>query len=145
MVSAKFECPSCGQLITMPQVEQKFKEPARCTCGRQGKFRLVAKDLVDSQRLVLEESPESISGGEQQKRISLFLREDLVEPKMEKRTTPGTKIRSTGMVSEVPLPSKTGGQLTRFDLMVEANHIEPIEETYDDIVITQEDEEKIIQ
>ena len=52
VVSAKFECPSCANMITMLQIEQKFREPSRCTCGRRGHFRLVSKDLVDAQRLV---------------------------------------------------------------------------------------------
>ena len=51
-VSARFECPSCGNMITMPQIDQQFREPSRCTCGRKGKFRLLSKELVDVQRLV---------------------------------------------------------------------------------------------
>lgn len=143
VVSAKFECPSCGNLLTIPQLDQTFREPSRCSCGRRGKFRLISKELVDSQRLVLEESPEMLEGGEQPKRLSVFLREDLVEPKMEHRTTPGAKIAVSGFVQEIPIPSKSGGQLTRFDLAVEANHIQPVEEAYEEIEITPEDEEVI--
>lgn len=145
VVTAKFECPACGNMITMPQIEQKFREPSRCSCGRRGRFRLVSKILVDAQRLVIEESPESLEGGEQPKRLSVFLREDLVEPKMEKRTTPGAKIKIAAVIKEVPIPSSGGGQLTRYDLVAEANSIEPIEETYEDIVITPEDENEIKQ
>ncbi|MEK6904004.1 MAG: minichromosome maintenance protein MCM [Nanoarchaeota archaeon] len=143
VVSAKFECPSCGSTMTMLQLEQTFKEPTRCSCGRRGRFRMLSKELVDSQRIVLEESPESLIGGEQPKRLSIFLREDLVEPKMERRTTPGSKISVTGIVKEISLPSKTGAPSTRFDLVCEANYIEPIEATYEDIEITKEDEKQI--
>jgi len=145
VVTAKFECPSCANIITIAQIEQKFREPSRCSCGRRGRFRLVSKDLVDAQRIVLEESPESLDGGEQPKRLSVFLREDLVEPKMEKRTTPGAKIRVIGVIKEVPVQAQGGTQLTRYDLVVEANNIEPIEETYEDIIITAEDEQQIKQ
>src|SRR3989344_3142582 len=93
VINAKFECPSCGTVLSVLQIENKFKEPSRCSCGRRGSFRLVSKDMVDAQRLVVEESPESSVGGEQPRRISVFLKEDLVEPKMEERTTPGSKIR----------------------------------------------------
>ncbi len=143
VVSAKFECPACGNVMTIPQIEQKFREPSRCSCGRRGRFRLLSKDLVDAQRLVLEESTEALEGGEQPKRLSVFLREDLVEPKMEKRTTPGAKVRVVGIIKEVPVQAPGGTQLTRFDLVAEANNIEPIEETYEDIVITPEDEQQI--
>ncbi|MBI2670714.1 ATP-binding protein [Candidatus Woesearchaeota archaeon] len=136
---AKFECPSCGNTITIPQLDSKFKEPSRCSCGRRGKFRLLSKELVDVQRLVIEEMPEMLEGGEQQKRISVFLSEDLVEPKMEKKTTPGSKVRVTGMIKEVPLISKSGAQSTRYDIVIEANYIEPIEEIYEEIDISKEE------
>jgi len=143
VVSAKFECPSCGNNITILQLESSFREPSRCSCGRKGRFRLITKELVDSQRLVIEEAPEALEGGEQPKRLNVFLREDLVEPRMERKTTPGAKIRVIGIVKEVPIPSKSGGQSTLYDLALEANYIEPIEETYEDIDITTEDEKAI--
>ena len=142
-ISAKFECPSCGNTITMPQVDQQFREPSRCTCGRKGRFRLLSKHLVDVQRLVLEESPESMSGGAQPKRMAVFLREDLVEPRMEKRTTPGARIIVSGMMYEVPIPTRTGGTSTRFDLAMHANYVETVEEDYSEIVISPEDEKEI--
>ena len=143
VVSATFECPSCGNSIKIPQLEQTFREPSRCSCGRRGRFKLLSQDLIDSQRIVLEESPDSLEGGEQPKRLSIFLREDLVEPKMERKTTPGSKVQVIGVIKEVPIPGKTGATSTRFDLMVEANHIEGIEEAYEDIDISAEDERKI--
>ncbi|MBW2991642.1 AAA family ATPase, partial [Candidatus Woesearchaeota archaeon] len=63
VTSAKFECPSCGNIINVLQLEQKFKEPSRCGCGRKGKFRLLSKDLIDAQGITLEEAPEDLEGG----------------------------------------------------------------------------------
>tara|TARA_Y100000310_G_scaffold345498_1_gene465665 strand:+ start:10854 stop:12875 length:2022 start_codon:yes stop_codon:yes gene_type:complete len=143
VTSARFECPSCGNVISILQLESKFKEPSRCSCGRQGKFRLLSKDLVDAQRLVIEEAAEDLDGGEQPKRLSIFLKEDLVEPKMEKKTTPGAKIRATGIVKEVPIQLKTGAQSTRYDLMLESNFIEPIQETFEEVILTPEEEREI--
>jgi len=143
VTSARFECPSCGNTISILQLDTKFKEPSRCSCGRKGKFRLISKDLVDAQRLVIEETPEELEGGEQPKRLSVFLKEDLVEPRMEKKTTPGSKVRITGIVKEVPITLKTGAQSIRYDLMMESNYIEPIEEIFSDIEINQEDENQI--
>jgi len=143
VVTAKFECPSCGNTITMPQVDQQFREPTRCTCGRKGRFRLLDKDLVDVQRLVVEESPENLSGGAQPKRLQIFLREDLVEPRMEKKTTPGTRVLVNGLVFEVPIQTRTGGTSTRFDIAMHANFIEPLEEDFSDIQVSVEDEQEI--
>ncbi len=142
-VSAKFECPSCGNTITMPQVDQSFREPSRCTCGRKGKFRLLSKDLVDVQRLVIEESPENLEGGAQPKRMQVFLREDLVEPRMEKRTVPGTRVIVNGSLYEVPIPTRTGGTSTRFDLALQSNFIDAVEEDYSEVKVRPEDEKKI--
>lgn len=142
-VSAMFECPSCGNNITMPQLENKFRVPGRCSCGYRGKFRLLSKELVDAQRIVAEEAPENLEGGEQPKRISIFLMEDLVDPKMEKRATPGSKISVVGTVKEVVIHLGTGGQSTRFDLIVSCNSIMPVEETFEDIKISEKDEQDI--
>ena len=142
-VSAKFECPTCGNALTIMQTEAKFREPSRCSCGRKGHFRLLSKQLVDIQRIVIEESPELLEGGAQPKRLSVFLREDLVEPRMEKRTVPGTKIRVTGVLDEVPIPHREGGISKRFDIVLNANHIELVEEDFSDIEITKEDEDQI--
>ena len=139
VVTAKFECPSCGNTISVLQLDSRFKEPFRCSCGRKGKFKLLSKDLVDAQRLVVEEAPENLEGGEQPKRLSVFLKEDLVEPKMEKKTTPGSKILVMGVVKEVPIILSTGAQSTRYDLAMDANFIEPIHEDFSEVNLSPED------
>ena len=145
VVNAKFECPSCGTVISVLQIEKKFREPSRCSCGRRGGFRLISKEMVDTQRLVVEESPESLSGGEQPKRINIFVKEDLVEPRMEEKTTPGSRIRVIGVLKEVPVPLSTGGLSTRFELAIEANNIIPLEETFEELDINEEDERQILE
>jgi replicative DNA helicase Mcm len=101
--------------------------------------------MVDTQRLVVEEAPESLSGGEQPKRINVFVKEDLVEPQMEEKTTPGSRIKVIGVLKEVPVPLRTGGMSTRFELAVEANNIIPLEETFEEFNITDEDEKQILE
>ncbi len=145
VVNAKFECPSCGTIISVLQIEKRFREPSRCSCGRKGQFRLVSKDMVDAQRVVIEESPESLMGGEQPRRISVFLKEDLVDPKMEERTTPGSRVKIIGVLKEVPVPLQTGSISTRFDLAMEANNIIPLEETFEEFEISEEDERQILE
>jgi replicative DNA helicase Mcm len=145
VTTAKFECPSCGNVISVLQLDSTFKEPTRCSCGRRGKFKLVSKELVDAQGLVLEETPENLEGGEQPKRINVFLKDDLVSPISERKTSPGAKIEVIGIIKEVPIILRSGSKSTRFDLLIEANNIESIEETFYDIDISKEEEEKIIE
>lgn len=139
VVSARFECPSCGNTITMLQTDQKFREPTRCSCGRKGHFKLLEKELIDAQRIVLEESSNDLESGGQPRRLAIFLREDLVEPKMEKRTTPGSGVRVNGILDEIPVPTKDGGTSTTFDIIMNANYLEPIEEDFSDIEIKPDD------
>lgn len=143
VVNAKFECPSCGTLLSILQIERKFREPSRCSCGRKSGFKLLSKDMVDAQRIVIEESPEELVGGEQPRRIQVFLKEDLVEPKMEEKTTPGSKVRVVGTLKEIPIHLPTGSIQTRFDLAIESNNIIPLEESFEDLEISDEDEKQI--
>lgn len=143
VVNAKFECPSCGTIISVLQLEKKFREPTRCSCGRRGGFTELSKDMVDTQRLVIEEAPDMLFGGAQPKRINVFLKEDLVDPKMEERTTPGSRAKVIGVLKEVPVPLASGGKSTRFDLALEANNIIPLEESFDELDISEEEEIQI--
>ncbi|MFH1771091.1 MAG: minichromosome maintenance protein MCM [archaeon] len=145
VTSAKFECPSCGNLINILQIDSKFKEPSRCSCGRKGKFRLINKELVDAQKLVLEEAPEELTGGEQPKRVNVFLKKDLVSPISEKKTNPGSKLRIVGEIKEVPIILASGGLSTRFDLMIETNYLEPVQEDFTEIDISKEEIKEIIK
>lgn len=142
VTSARFECPSCGNIINVLQLDSAFREPSRCSCGRRGKFKLISKELVDAQKIVLEEAPEDLEGGEQPKRLSVFLKSDLVSPISDKRTNPGSKILVGGIIKEISLEER-GIKTTRYDLFSEANYVEPIQEDFYEINITEEEEKKI--
>lgn len=143
VTAAKFECPSCGGILTLLQQGKTFHEPSRCSCGRKGKFRELSKDLVDAQGIFLEEAAEDLEGGAQPKRMNVFLKNDLVSPITEKRTGPGSKVRIIGWVTEVPINLHSGGRSTKFDLMIEANFIEPVHEDFSSIEISEEEKKKI--
>jgi replicative DNA helicase Mcm len=144
VTSARFECPSCGNILPVLQLDQKFREPSRCGCGRKGKFRLLSKQLVDAQKIVLEEAPEDLEGGEQPKRLNILLQKDLVSPLTDRKTNPGSKIVCTGVVKEIPITLATGGQSVRFDLMIDTNFVDAMQEDYTQINISQEEEQEIL-
>jgi replicative DNA helicase Mcm len=145
VVNAKFECPNCGAVLSVLQIDNKFREPSRCSCGWKGTFKTLSKEMVDAQRLSIEESPDALEGGEQPRRINVFLKEDLVDPRMEERTTPGSKVKIYGVLKEIPIPMQTGSISTRFDIALEANNIIPQEESFEDINITEEEERQILE
>ena len=139
VVNAKFECPNCGAILSVLQIDRKFREPSRCSCGWKSNFKILSKEMVDAQRLVIEESPDALEGGEQPRRINVFLKEDLVDPKMEGKTTPGSRVSIYGILKEVPVPLQTGAISTRFDIAVEANNAISGEEGFEDLDISEED------
>ncbi len=142
VTSSKFECPSCGNILNVFQLDKKYKEPSRCSCGRKGKFKEISKELVDGQGLVLEESPDDLDGS-QPKRINVFLKDDLVSPIPEKKSSPGSRILLCGSIVEVPVVLRTGGQATKYDLIVEANNVEPVEDNFSDLQVSEVELEKI--
>ena len=145
VTTARFECPSCGNVISVIQLEKAFKEPTRCGCGRKGKFRLLSKEFIDAQGIVLEESSEDLEGGEQPKRMNVFLSRDLVSPMSEKKTNPGSKIRVAGILKEVPVELRSGAKATRFELLIDSNSVEGVQEDFYDINISEEEEKRIIE
>lgn len=142
VTAAKFECPSCGNILNVLQLDKKYKEPSRCGCGRKGKFKEISKQLVDGQGLVLEESPDDLDSS-QPKRINVFLKDDLVSPLSERRSSPGSRVKLCGWLTEVPVTLNSGGQATKYDLIIEANNLEPIENDFSDLKVTDEELEKI--
>ena len=64
---------------------------------------------------------------------------------MEEKTTPGSRVKVIGVLKEVPVPLKTGGLSTRFELAIEVNNIIPIEETFEELEISEEDEMQILE
>tara|TARA_B100000315_G_scaffold192821_2_gene183242 strand:+ start:11355 stop:13376 length:2022 start_codon:yes stop_codon:yes gene_type:complete len=144
VTSAKFECPMCGNIMNILQLDGTFKEPTKCGCGRKGKFVMLDKELVDAQGIVLEEATENLEGGEQPKRINILLTEDLVSPLSERRTSPGSKVEIIGVVKEVPIISKSGAKSTRFGLMIDSNYIKPTEDTFHEVKINDEEEKEIL-
>lgn len=145
VVNARFECPTCGAILSVLQIDRKFQEPSRCTCGWKGQFKLLSKEMVDAQRLVIEEAGDTLEGGEQPRRINVFLKEDLVDPKIEFRTTPGSRIKIFGILKEVPIPLQTGAISTRFDIALEANNIIQLEETFEELNINEDEVKEILE
>jgi replicative DNA helicase Mcm len=142
VTAAKFECPSCGNILNVLQLDKKYKEPTRCGCGRKGKFKEISKELVDGQGLVLEEAPDDLDGA-QPKRMNVFLKDDLVSPLPERKTSPGARVKLCGWVIEVPITLRSGGQATKYDLIVDCNYIEPLQDESVDMKISEEEMEQI--
>jgi replicative DNA helicase Mcm len=139
---AIFQCPDCQKEIIVPQYGKTMQLPYACdnpTCGRRGKFSLKRVDLVNAQRIGIQEPPEEITGGEQPSSLYIHLTEDLVTPLERKKATPGNRVKVYGTLRKSPIITRQGTQTNRFDLYMDANYIETIEKEYEEIKLSDDD------
>ncbi len=138
---AIFQCPDCGSLIEVEQTERTLKQPDICSCGRKTGFKLVDKKLFDARWIVIEE-PFEVVEGDRPGEISVFLKDDLTSPEMQRKTDPGNRVRVVGILKEIKRTYR-GKLRTQMDFYVEANYVEPTEIEWEEIEITPEDRKKI--
>ncbi|MEM2991143.1 MAG: aldolase/citrate lyase family protein, partial [Halobacteria archaeon] len=138
---AIFQCPECGNQIAVEQKGVTLKTPVACDCGRKGVFKLIDTKKYDIRWLTLEE-PYEITSGERPGKINVLLKEDLTTPEMQRKTDPGNQLKIVGILREIQ--RKIQGKVsTRPDIYFDAIYLEPKEEEFEDIQITEEDRKKI--
>lgn len=120
ITNAKFECPSCGTIISVLQLDQKLREPSQCSCGRKSGFHLINKELIDEQILVLESENEK---GKEKRRINVLIEGCLNAPSLENKRVPGIKLKVIGILQDSPLRGLRGQTSTRTELIIKANNI----------------------
>lgn len=137
IVKATFECRSCMRLHEVEQNSYIIHEPALCQeCGGRS-FRLLQEEseFMDTQTTKLQEPLETLSGGEQPRQILVVLEDDLVDS-----LTPGDIVRITGTMKTV-----RDERTKRFRNFIYGNYIEPLEQEFEELQITPEDEEEILK
>ncbi len=139
---AEFEC-ECGNKISVKQTEELLRYPSGCDmCGNKRGFKLIDKKLFDSRWLVIEE-PFEVSSGEKPGQVSVYMKEDLTSPELQRKCDPGNRIKVTGIIREMPLKTKGGARKVQSDIFVEANHVEPAEIEWEEVEISNKDVEAI--
>jgi len=138
---AIFQCPDCGERITIIQTERFVKAPFECDkCDNKKGFKLIEQKLFDARWIKMEE-PFEITTGERPSEIIVFLKEDLTSPKMRNKTDPGNRIKVVGALKN--LPKK--GTSRQMDIFIDANSIESMEIGWEELDITPDDEKKIFE
>lgn len=132
---AIFECRSCMRLHEVQQKSNLVTEPALCQeCGGRS-FRILQEEsqFLDTQNTKVQEPLENLSGGEQPRQINVILEDDLVDT-----VTPGDVVRITGTMKTIR-DEKT----KRFHNYIYGNYISALEQEFEELDISPEDEEKI--
>ncbi|MGZ7070218.1 MAG: minichromosome maintenance protein MCM [Methanobacterium sp.] len=135
IVNAMFECRSCMRLHEVPQKSNLISEPALCNdCGGRS-FRLLQEEseFLDTQTTKVQEPLENLSGGEQPRQINVVLEDDLVD-----EVTPGDIIRISGILKTV-----RDDKTKLFKNYIYCNYIEALEQEFEELQISYEDEEEI--
>lgn len=138
-VTARYECPACGSVIPVLQIDSQIKEPKGCGCGRRGNFRLLSREMIDAQTITIEEDVSTIGEDTVPKRIAVLLQKDLTSIERNLDLLPPRSVRVIGIIKEKPIMLKNGVKSANSDLYIEANNIEIIEDNLQRIVFTDED------
>lgn len=139
-VLARFECPSCGNVLPVVQEDEKFKEPTSCACGRRGKFRVVERLLTDSAVVGLTQPlGEVLSGQGRRAQMRLLVDGVLASPERMKQITPGLPLRVVAYPVDLPVLLRTGGQSVRRDLALQAVSFAPVKDYSFSLQFTDEE------
>ena len=133
-----FECRGCMRLHEVEQTSaSRIIEPSLCSeCGGRS-FRLLQEEskYIDTQTARMQEPLENLSGGTEPKQMLMILEDDLVD-----ELNPGDKVRITGTLRTFR-EERSG----KFKNYIYVNHIEPLEQEFEELQLSEEDEEKIIE
>ena len=139
IVNAYFQCKQCGSHVRTPQPGFRLEMPSACICGKSRWEFIPEKSItVDYQIMVLQESPEGLSGGEIPAEVEVRLTQDLVG-----RINPGNQVNVSGVLKLFPQNRQSLSLQLR--TMFDANNIEVLQKEYEDIVLTESEIKEIEQ
>ncbi|MBO5547607.1 MAG: minichromosome maintenance protein MCM [Candidatus Methanomethylophilaceae archaeon] len=145
MTYALFRCARCGSEIWVPQTGMIMKEPLMCnnpdgSCNKQStRFieDLKASTYIDTQKIEIQERPEGLRGGSQPERLVGYVEDDIAGI-----VTAGNSITLNGVLRSVEKYERD--KSTVFETYLDIISVEFEQHEYDEIIITEEDEEKIL-
>jgi replicative DNA helicase Mcm len=144
-----FECQSCGHTVQMRlklDPDQPIPSPKICiNCGKKSRMKIVNRELIDSQKMTLEEDTEERDMSTQTSQIECLLLDDLVDPSMNSTLVPGTKIKVVGILNTKESRKDIKIKTVSLYPIINVLSVIPIEQTFSSIEITKEDTDKIIE
>ena len=133
--SAKFKCPACGAIIPVMMLGRDWIEPKTCVCGRKGKFRLLSQELVNFQRVEIQEAMDAVP--EKPRKLikkSVYLPEQLTRKDLNAQLQPGQKVKVFGYLELEELKSRNmKGRSNEFKINLTANNVVPIDNSWNAI------------
>ncbi|MEM3411707.1 MAG: minichromosome maintenance protein MCM [archaeon] len=136
---ARYKCKNCGKIYDVKQEDANYKlvEPFICECEKRN-FELLKEECIwgDTQKAEIQEPLEILKGGEQAKKITLWIEDDLTN-----KFIPGDKIEVIGILKLSEQKYKSA----LFDKYIYVNNIIKLEKEFEEIELSEEDKRKIIE
>jgi replicative DNA helicase Mcm len=144
ITNAAFLCLHCEEVTEIPQLTTKFVEPQSCgneNCDRRGPFKLLIdkSSFVDAQKLQIQESPENLKGGSQPQSIDVDAEDEIAGI-----VKPGDRVVINGVLRSHQRTLREGKSLF-YDLVLHCNSLEYVDREFDELDISPEDEEEILE
>ncbi len=146
MTHALFRCDRCHSEMWMEQPGMILREPLMCSnpdgsCNK-GATRFTLDDkasiYTDTQKIEIQESPEGLRGGAQPERLTGYVEDDIAG-----EVTAGNRITLNGILRSAEKSDRD--KSTVFDTFLDVVSVEFEQHEYDEIQITEEDEERILE
>jgi len=146
MVHGLFHCARCDAEIWEEQDGMAFKEPMMCSnpegsCNKTATRFILDQEnsiFIDTQKIEVQESPEGLRGGAQPERLTGFLEDDIAG-----QISPGNRITLNGVLRSVQKGGRDKSSI--FDIHLDVHSMEFAQHEYDEIQITEEDEQMILE
>ena len=146
MTKALFKCTKCDAEIWVDQQGMLLRLPTVCTspegsCNKSNAQFILLDErsfYTDTQKIEIQESPEGLRGGAQPERISGYLEDDIAG-----MTFPGNRVTLNGIMRAVQKGDRDRSAV--FETFIDVLSMDFEQYEYDEIQITEEDEEKILE
>ncbi|MEK6821322.1 MAG: minichromosome maintenance protein MCM, partial [archaeon] len=133
---ATWRCKRCGNTYAIGQDGHQQRKPALCSCKHRD-FELVPEEsrFVDYQKIQIQEPLEMLKGSEQAVNLDVYVEDDFVN-----KVYPGNRTQLTGVLRLYP-PNKDKKNV--YGRYLESIHLEETEKEFEDIIVSEEEEQKI--
>jgi len=142
---AAFKCRRCGTVTYVDQSSPFLRTPVQCSdpaCRRKGPFEFLQEEstFVDSQQIRIQERPEDLPPGQLPRWLNIRLEgRELVD-----LARPGDMVAMVGIVRAVAPTLPRAGKLRVFRMHLDANFIDLVSKEPETVIISPEEEEKIL-
>jgi replicative DNA helicase Mcm len=146
VMEAAFKCKWCGAMAFVAQTGPFLTAPTACSapeCRRKSAFDFVQEEstFIDSQDVRIQERPEDLPPGQLPRWLDIkLLQRDLVDA-----ARPGDHVSVVGITRAHATRLPKVGQLRTFSLQLDTNHIDVESKEPEKLLITPEEEEKILE